>query len=135
MKNILGMALILLALAIAIIPQFTTCQSQGMAMTMANGQTVPMKCLWTARAEIVTGSTLFIIGLMMFFARKKESLRYLSALGVVVGVFVMLLPTVLIGVCVGTMLCDTVMKPTLLTLGFLVIISSLIGILSFRKGD
>lgn len=136
MGKILGIALIALALAIAIIPQFTNCASEGRYLTLASGQTTPMKCLWTARAEIAAGTPLFIMGSMMLFTRKKESLRNLGGLGVVPGILAMLLPTSLIGVCNGAMLCDTVMKPTLLTLGSLAIVTSLTGvILSLKKGE
>lgn len=136
MLKVLGVAIILLGLGIAILPQFTTCQSQGRYMTMANGQIVPMKCLWTARAEIVAGVPILAVGAMTVFSRKKESLIFLGILGVILGALVILLPTSLIGVCNGSMLCDTVMKPTLVSLGSLVIAASLIGLfLSFRNGE
>jgi hypothetical protein len=51
MRRWLGIALVVIALGIAIIPQFTTCESQGKIITLANGNTIPMKCTWTARAE------------------------------------------------------------------------------------
>ena len=136
MSKFLGMALIILALAIAIIPQFTNCSSEERYMTLASGMTTPMICHWTARAEIAIGVPLFVIGAMVLFIRKKENLRYLGGLAAVLGIMAMLLPTSLIGVCTGSMLCDTVMKPTLLTLGSLVIVCGFIGItLSLRKGE
>ena len=134
MNKILGVTLLVLALAISITPQFLDCNAQGHVMTMANGKTVPMVCLWTARAEIAEGIPLFAAGVMMFLARRKESLQYLNILGIILGICVMLLPTVLIGVCDTTMVCTTVMRPSLLTFGSLVILTSLIGILlSMRK--
>ena len=135
MSKGLGVAIIVLALAIAIIPQFTNCEAQGRQLTLANGTTTPMKCTWTARAEIATGVPLLAVGSMMLFIRKRESLGYLGGLGMILGVFAMLLPTSLIGVCSGPMVCHTVMKPSLLTLGSLVIAASLTGVmLSLRKG-
>jgi hypothetical protein len=135
MNKVLGVLIIALALAIIVIPQFTSCEAQGRMLTLANGKTTPMKCTWTARAEIATGVPVLVIGLMMLFANKKESQRYLGGLGAILGIFVMLLPTVLIGVCSGNMVCHTVMKPSLLTLGTLVTAFGLIGMmLSFRKG-
>jgi hypothetical protein len=136
MNKVFGVVLIALALAIVIIPQFTNCEAQGRMLTLANGTTTPMKCTWTARAEIATGVPILAIGAMMLFARKRESLRYLGGLGGVLGVFAMLLPTALIGVCSSNMVCHTVMKPSLLTFGALVTAASVIGItLSFRKGE
>jgi hypothetical protein len=72
---------------------------------------------------------------MTLFARKRESRRYLGGLGIVLGVFVMLLPTSLIGVCSGPMLCHTVMQPSLLALGSLVTIASLTGVTLSWRGE
>ncbi|HTY81157.1 MAG TPA: DUF4418 family protein [Dehalococcoidales bacterium] len=136
MNKVLGTAIIVLALAIVIIPQYTNCSSEGRFLTLSSGKTTPMKCHWTARAEIAAGIPILGIGATMLFARKKESFRLLGGLSLVLAVMVMLLPTSLIGVCNGAMLCDTVMKPTLLTLGSLVGVASVLGIiLSFRKGE
>jgi len=82
-----------------------------------DGTIMIMVCNYTASAEIATGVPILAVGLMMAFARKKESFRYLGVLGIVLGVFAMLLPTVLIGVCSCPLLCTTVMKPSLLTFG------------------
>ena len=71
MKKFLGMAIIVLALAITIIPQFTNCAGTGTLMTLANGTTAPMKCTWTARAEIATGVPILAIGAMMLFVAEK----------------------------------------------------------------
>jgi hypothetical protein len=136
MTKVLGAAIIVLALAIGIIPQFTTCASQGDHLTLQSGKTTEMKCLWTARAEIATGVPILMVGVSMIFTRKKEIHRYLGSFGLIMGVLAILLPTTLIGVCSSTMLCNTVMKPTLLTLGSLVITASVIGIaLSFKRGE
>jgi hypothetical protein len=133
MNKFLGVALIVLALSITTIPQFTNCEAEGRLLTLANGKTTPMKCTWTARAEIAVGVPILGIGMMMFFARKKESVRYLGVLGVVLGVFAILLPASLIGVCSGAMPCHTVMKPSLITLGSLVTVSGLIGLVLSLK--
>ncbi len=136
MRKVLGVTIIALALAITIIPQFTNCQAQGHLLKLADGRTVPMKCTWTARAEIATGVPILAVGSMMLFTRKRESLRHLGVLGLILGVLVMLLPTSLIGVCSSSMLCNTVMKPSLLAFGSLVTAASLIGVtLSLRKGE
>ena len=136
MNKVLGVALVVLALAVISIPQFTTCESQGRTLALANGKTTPMKCTWTARAEIAAGVPVLAIGAMMLFARKKESLRFLGGLGAVLGVFTMLLPTSLIGVCSGAMVCHTVMKPSLLTLGSVITAAGLAGmVLSMRKNE
>jgi hypothetical protein len=123
-----GIVIVVLALLVAILPQFTTCESQGKYITMANGMTTPMKCSWTAKAELAVGVPLFAVGAMMAFNRRKENFLSLSVLGVILGVAVLLLPTSLIGVCSSNMLCNTVMKPTLLAAGGLVTSISLGGL-------
>ena len=136
MNKVLGAAIIALALAISITPQFLNCQAQGHMLTLASGTTTPMKCLWSARAEIATGVPLLITGAMMLFVRRKESLRYLGSLGTVLSVFVLLIPTTLIGTCKSMMVCNTVMKPSLLVFGSLAGIACISGLaFSFRKKE
>jgi hypothetical protein len=136
MSKVLGVALIVLALAITTIPQFTSCEAQGRELTLANGKTTPMRCTWTARAEIAAGVPVLAVGVMMFLARKWESMRYVGGLGAMLGIFAVLLPTSLIGVCSGSMVCHTVMQPALLTLGSLVTVFGLAGVaLAWRKGE
>jgi hypothetical protein len=124
----LGIVLLVVALLVAILPQFTTCESQGKVITMANGMTIPMKCSWTAKAELTTGIPLFAVGAMMTFSRRKESKISLSVLGTILGIAVLMLPTSLIGVCSSNMLCNTVMKPTLLASGSLITAVGLTGL-------
>ena len=50
----------LLALVIGIVPFLTDCQSQGRALTLQTGRTIPMKCHWT-------------VGFAIFKARGSES--------------------------------------------------------------
>lgn len=131
----LGVALLVFAVAIATIPQFTSCQSQGKVLELANGKTTSMKCYWTGQAELATGIPLFAVGAMTVFSRRKESLRYLGIMGIVLGAFAIALPTKLIGVCSSEMmLCHNVMRPSLITLGSLVIVTGGAGlIMSLRK--
>jgi len=129
--------LIILALFIAIFPQFFDCESQGRSLTLQNGATIPMKCHWTARAEIVVGSHLLVTAIMLLIAKHKETRVSLGVLGLVSGISTMLLPTYLIGVCgMDDMVCKSTMQPALLLAGGLVIVVSLIiMIVSSRKTD
>jgi hypothetical protein len=114
--------IVVLALVVGIVPQFTDCQSQGRSLTLENGKTVPMKCHWTAMAELGMALPLLGVGSVMGFSKKKETRRSLAFLGVALGAVVMLLPTALIGVCANPdMLCNALMRPTLLLAGGLVI--------------
>jgi Domain of unknown function (DUF4418) len=128
---------IVLALVIGLVPQFTDCQSQGRALVLQNGKTVPMKCHWTAIAEIALAVPLFGLGAVMAFSKRKESRRIIAGLGALLGIFVILLPTALIGVCASAdMLCNSVMKPTLIMSGILTIaISAAMVIYSERQAE
>ena len=114
-----GVLLIILALAIGIVPQIYECQAQGRApLKLENGKTVPMKCHWTAEAEIAVAVPLALVGVMTIASKRKESHQVLSILGVTLGLFTILLPTALIGVCMSNeMLCNSLMKPTLIFSG------------------
>ena len=125
--KIAAIAIVILALVIGIVPQFTDCQSQGRAITLQNGKTVPMKCHWTAIAEIAMAVPLAGVGAVTAVSKRKESRRILAGLGAVLGIFVILLPTYLIGVCASAdMLCNSIMKPTLILAGTLIIAISLV---------
>lgn len=127
MKVVAGL-LILFSLLIGIAPQFTDCQSQGRSIELANGRTIPMKCHWTGQAEIVVAGPMLAVGGFMGFNKRKESLRALSILGIILGVFAVLIPTYLIGVCASfEMLCNSLMKPILIFSGVLVSVASLVG--------
>ncbi len=134
MNKFLGITLAILAIAIAVVPSFTDCQSQGIQMTLMNGMKVPMVCHWTAQAEIAVGSPLFVVGAMLPFTRCRSGLFTLSVMGVVLGLFAILLPTTIIGTCASPAeICNTAMKPILTALGSVAIVGSLGGLLLARR--
>jgi hypothetical protein len=90
-----------------IFPQFFDCESQGRSIELPNGKTIPMKCHWSAIAEIGVGVPLL-------------------ASGIVFGTMAALIPTYLIGVCgIGTMICRQVMLPSILLASGLIIVASI----------
>jgi hypothetical protein len=135
--KVLSVIIIVLAILISVLPQLTDCQSQGRQLTLSNGQTVPMKCHWTAVAELVLGIPLAILGIELFLSRYKETRMALGILGATLGLLIILIPTTLIGVCMmSEMLCNSVMKPALILAGSLVIACSLIiAIFSGRQEE
>jgi hypothetical protein len=123
--KVVGSIIIILALLIAIVPQFTDCESQGKMLTLESGKQVSMKCHWTARAEIAVGIPLLAVGLLMLLSKRKESTRYLGIVGAVLGLMAVLLPAVLIGVCSNDdMICNSLMDPALILMGVLAIVAS-----------
>ena len=133
--KIAALLMIVLAIVIGIIPQFTDCESQGRSLTLADGRQIPMKCHWTAQAEVGLAVPLLATGALMTTSRRKESLRNLSLLGALLGVFVILLPTALVGVCANPdMICNSVMKPALILSGSLIVGLSLFGLVKSYRG-
>jgi len=129
--------LVLLALVIAVLPQFTDCESQGRHIVLADGREIPMKCHWSGLAELGLGFPILVLGGALFFSRQVETRRALGILGVVLGLIVILIPTVLIGVCASIeMFCNSIMKPALILAGSLVMAISLALVLSsIRRGQ
>ena len=123
--KVAAVAMVVLALVIGILPGFTDCESQGRAIKTAAGTMIPMKCHWTGRAEMALALPLLGVGALMFRARRKETVRNLGVLGVLMGAVAILLPTALIGVCGSPdMLCNALMRPALILSGSLVMVAS-----------
>jgi hypothetical protein len=130
-----GIALAALAIAIAVVPAFTDCQSQGKSLTTSAGKSVPMKCHWTGIAEIGVAAPLLVVGGMMATNRRRDNIRNFGIMGIVLGALAIAFPAKLIGVCqTPTMLCHTMMSPTLITLGSIAIVGS-IGAIVFRPKE
>ena len=65
--KVLAVSLAVLAVLIAVVPQFTDCDSQGRTLTLQDGRQIAMKCHWTARAELGVGLPLFAVAATIFF--------------------------------------------------------------------
>jgi hypothetical protein len=132
--KVAAVLIVILALVIAIVPQFTDCQSQGRSLQLTTGKTVAMKCHWSATAELALAIPIAAVGLLLGFSRRKESMRNLSILGIVLGAIAILVPTVLIGVCASAdMLCNSVMRPVLVLMGTLLVAISVVTLIASRR--
>jgi CHASE2 domain-containing sensor protein len=142
--KVLAVLIIVIALVIIIVPQFTNCEygrDNGATSTTstdttatvvyasmtspAAAATMPyrmMKCYWAAHAEIIAGVPLLAIGALLLFARRKETTRALGILTAVLGVLTVLIPTSVVGTCLNEqMVCNTQMKPALLIAGGIIV--------------
>ncbi len=134
MFKVLGVGLIAIAIALAIVPKFTDCQSHGNMITLrdATGKatgTTSMKCHWTGVAELGVAIPLGMVGIMMAFARKKETARYLGITGIALAAVAIALPNGMIGVCKSSMMtCVSTMKPALTVLGSAAAIGAIVGL-------
>ncbi len=135
MFKVFGLILVALAIAIAVVPHYTDCQSQGLQITMANGMTTPMKCHWTGVAELATAIPLAAVGVMMVISRRKDTLTYLSIMGIVIAFVMVALPNGFIGVCASlTHTCVTLMKPVLTGLGSAAALVSVVALICALRG-
>ena len=160
--KVLASLIIVIALVVIIVPQFTNCESGkdnattktitittvGSVSTAQYASTsgamggaeaaaaLPyrmMKCFWSARAEIIAGIPLLAVGVLLFFARRKETTRVLGIVAIVVGLLTILIPTTIVGTCANSqMVCNTEMKPTLLVAGGITIA---LGIAALVMGE
>ena len=126
MRAVLGVVMIVLALALAIAPVFTDCEAQGKMLTTADGRSVSMKCHWTGIAEIAAAIPLGIAGIYALLGRRRETMRFAAIIGAASGLTAILLPTVLIGTCGNpAMTCNLLMRPIVLASGILAIVASI----------
>jgi len=121
--RVLGLLLVVVALVAGIVPALNNCSSDGALLTLTNGKQVPMKCYWTAQASIAAALPLGLLGLALAFSRRKETQRALAIVAAGLGVTILALPMYLIGTCASyEMICNLVLKPTMLGLGILTIV-------------
>ena len=126
MRKLLGGVMILMALVLAIAPIFTDCQSRGKLLTTADGRSISMKCHWAGVAEVAAAVPLALAGIYTLRNRRKETTRFASLVGMTSGLVAILLPTALIGTCANAaMICNVLMRPTLLASGILAIVASI----------
>lgn len=134
MNKIMGVAIVALALVIGIVPLFTDCLSQGAMLTTAAGAKVPMKCHWTAIAEIGAAVPLALVGIITFLSKRKETLQSMNVVGAAMGAMAILFPTALIGVCANpTHICNMVERPVLILGGTLAVAVSLFNLYLSRR--
>ena len=136
MQKFLGVAMILLAVALAIAPIFTDCESHGKMLTTADGRSVSMKCHWAGVAGVAAAIPLALAGIYALRSRRKETLRFAGIVGAASGAMAILLPTLLIGVCASPMMiCNILMRPILLAAGILAIVASIALFVTAREPE
>jgi len=131
--KVIGAIIVVLALVVGVVPQFTDCLSQGQAIELPNGTTLPMRCHWTRQAEVAVALPLGVVGILTIVNKRRQTLRALSILAVALGLGAILLPAYLIGVCASAdMICSMIMKPTLLLAGVLTMGAGAVGLIYLR---
>jgi hypothetical protein len=121
----IGALLVLLGIIIILTPWiiFPVCEMHGMYMVLQSGVKMPMPCGWTARAETGVGALIAVAGGLLIARRTPETKQAVGVFSIAAGVLVILLPTVLIGMCrLADHPCRQLTLPALEILGAAVII-------------
>ena len=124
--NTSGIVTAVLGLLIVITPiVFPVCEG---LLELVNGKQVPMRCYWTARAEMIFGVLIIIVGLMIAFLKKPGERQRLHHQVALLGLATILTPLFIIPTCMNPdMSCNVGTKPALIILGALVLITGLLG--------
>lgn len=131
----LGAAVVVLGIIVAIGPHyiFPVCQYFGQVVTTAAGTTIPMKCFWTAQAEVGLGALAVVAGLLLILSRQQETRRMLGIVVASLGILVLLTPTNLIGMCMSPdHPCRVGTEPFLILMGVVLLIVGIVVIVTAR---
>jgi hypothetical protein len=121
----LGCLLVLLGIVIALTSWiiFPVCEVYGSYVETKAGAKLPMPCGYTARGEIGIGVLIAIGGGLLIARRTLETRQAVGLFSIAAGVIVILLPTVLTGMCkMAEHPCRLLTLPALEILGVIVII-------------
>jgi len=136
-SRILAGILILLGILVVLTPWyiFPVCEIKGVSDTgMADMHTNPgthMKCWYTAEAETGVGVLIILTGLALLALPGRVSRKASGIAGGILGVIVILVPTVLTGVCnTPDAPCRIGTLPALILLGAVTVITGIYLILS-----
>ena len=89
-----------------------------------------MRCYWTGRAELGIGLLIAILGILIFLIPSARTRLGINLSLVFTGLLASSVPTVLIGVCeMPKMNCHAVAAPSLLVLGILTTVLSLVNVI------
>lgn len=91
-----------------------------------------MKCHWTSQTEVALGIATIVLGLLIVLSKEKAAGAAYAIASAINGVLVILIPTVVIGVCGSAdMPCHSGTKPALIIAGALIIVTALINAVSY----
>lgn len=114
-------------LFIIITPNWILPVCEGL-LDLVNGKQVPMRCFWTARAEMVIGGLVLLSGLLLAYVKNAEARRRVSHQVLFLGAATILIPLYLIPTCMNPdMACNVGTKPALLLLGGLTLLLGFVG--------
>ena len=124
-NKITGIVIALLGLLTALIPTviFKVCAAMDGKF---------MKCHWTSQVEVALGIAVLVLGLLILLSKENAAASAYAVASAVNGVLVILIPTVVIGVCGSAdMPCHSGTKPALIIAGALIAAAGLINAVSY----
>lgn len=120
-----GIVIAVLGLLTALIPTviFKVCEAMDGKF---------MKCHWTSQTEVAIGIATLVLGLFIVLSKEKAAGAAYAVASAINGVLIILIPTVVIGVCGSAdMPCHSGTKPALIIAGALIIVTALINAVSY----
>lgn len=91
-----------------------------------------MKCHWTSQTEVAIGIATLVLGLFIVLSKEKAAGAAYAVASAINGVLIILIPTVVIGVCGSAdMPCHSGTKPALIIAGALIIVTAIINAVSY----
>ena len=120
-----GIVIAVLGLLTALIPTviFKVCEAMDGKF---------MKCHWTSQTEVAVGIATLVLGVLIVLSKEKAAGAAYAVASAINGVLVILIPTVVIGVCGSAdMPCHSGTKPALIIAGALIIVTALINAVSY----
>ena len=124
-NKITGIVIALLGLLTALIPTviFKVCAAMDGKF---------MKCHWTSQVEVALGIGVLVLGLLIVLSKENAAASAYAVASAVNGVLVILIPTVVIGVCGSAdMPCHSGTKPALIIAGALIAAAGLLNAVSY----
>ncbi|MBR1906526.1 MAG: DUF4418 family protein [Clostridiales bacterium] len=124
-NKITGIVIALLGLLTALIPTviFKVCAAMDGKF---------MKCHWTSQVEVALGIAVLVLGLLIVLSKENAAASAYAVASAVNGVLVILIPTVVIGVCGSAdMPCHSGTKPALIIAGALIAAAGLLNAVSY----
>lgn len=134
-SRIFGIGVAITGLLVALTPNVILPVCEELVKT-AMGTSIPMRCHYTATAEIGVGGLLSVAGALFFVYGGESKINgILSTMILALGVVTILIPTVLIGTCATPdHPCNLGSKPGLILLGSFTMLLGAGGIWSAWKG-
>lgn len=120
-----GIVIAVLGLLTALIPTviFKVCEAMDGKF---------MKCHWTSQTEVAIGIATLVLGVFIVLFKEKAAGAAYAVASAINGVLIILIPTVVIGVCGSAdMPCHSGTKPALIIAGALIIVTALINAVSY----